>query len=195
MQVVGFTLSAEQVRAAPPEVRQWIANEIAAALAVATRAPQRPAHAAALAACTPQEALRLFEAIRSDFAACQVFLELARETPAGYATPPLHALGIGDILRHTRLGEPRLIESLTAINRLFQQLRDDPAATLFGFDQNGHLFIDETTHRSIRRLWETLVENRAAASEPQGGVEAPPEIGFSPPHLGPSEDIAAHHRL
>jgi hypothetical protein len=65
----------------------------------------------------PEEALQLFEAIKDNFMLSQVFFELARETPAGRAAPPLHALNTADLLCHTRLSDgDRLADCLTAIN-------------------------------------------------------------------------------
>ena len=102
----------------------------------------------------PEEALQLFELIKSNFLLAQVFFELARETPSSPASAPLYPISIADILRHTRLGDgDRLVDCFTAINRAFQSIRNDPQATLFGFDQYGHVFIHQTTHDSVRQIW------------------------------------------
>jgi hypothetical protein len=194
MLVTSFTFSAEQLRSAPPAVRQWIENEIAATLRVLAGARHEASgHSGELAACTPQEASQVFEFIREDFATTQVFLELARE-PVGNSNPPLHALSIGDIMRHTRLSDTRLLECFRAINQIFQQVRNDPEAVLFGFDQANHVYIHEITHRSIRSLWEELVMTRGPATADSAPQPASPPLGFTPPHVGPSEDIAAHNR-
>lgn len=186
--MTSFTFSVEQVRSAPPEVRRWMQDEIAAALlAVAKAGPEAGEHTAALAACRPEEALGVFEMIRGDFAAAQVFLELALAAPV--ADSNLYALEIGPILRRTQLSEDRLLDCFGMISEVFQQLRHDPAAALLGFDQSNHVFIDAATNRSIRKLWQELVAMRAPLpSEPA------PSNGFIPPQLGPSETIAAHQR-
>jgi hypothetical protein len=187
--MTSFTLSVEQVRSAPPEVRRWIEREVTAALAAVNRSEHDPSqvHAAALAACTPQEASQLFEMIKGNFLLSQVFFELARDIPNSHGAAPLHPLSIPDILRHSRLGDgDRLVDCFTAINQVFQTIRNDPEATLFGFDQQGHVFIHQTTHDSIRQLWEQLF----AAHPPMAGRPTP--AGFTPPHLGPSEDVAQH---
>ncbi|HTW87012.1 MAG TPA: hypothetical protein VMD75_03295 [Candidatus Binataceae bacterium] len=188
--MTSFTFSPEQVRSAPPAVRQWIANEIAADLRALMEAHQEhPGHPAELAACSPDEALQVFESIRGDFATAQIFLELAR-APIVNGNPSLHALGIADIMHHTRLTESRLVECFTIIDQVFQQVCKNHDATLFGFDQVGHVYINEATHRSIHILWERLIQMQppVMAATP---VASPP-IGFTPPHVGPSEDIAAH---
>jgi hypothetical protein len=197
MPLTRFTFSAEQLRSAPPAVRQWTENEIAVSLRALMGAHQEPpgGHAAELAACSPEEGLQVFELIRTDFAITQIFLELAHE-PIGNSNPPLHALGIADIIRHTRLTESRLAECFRTINRVFQQDRNDPEAALFGFDQANHVYIHEATDRSICDLWEEggLVQMQTPVMAASTPPAASPPLGFTPPHVGPSEDIAAHDR-
>jgi hypothetical protein len=182
--MTGFYLSLEQLRAAPPEVRRWVEREVAASLAALAGARREPTGLGepSLAALTAEEALKIFEQIRGDFLLSQVFFELARDTFASPQTSPLYAIGIAEILRHTRLLDgDRLFDYFAAINRVFQAVRNDPEANLFGFDQEGHIYIHETTHLSIRRVWERL----SAAALPAAGE-------FAPPHLGPSEEVATH---
>jgi len=187
--MTSFTFSLEQLKAAPPEVRRWVEHEIGAALGALSRFDHDPAqvHSTALGACTPEEALQVFAAIKDNFLLSQVFFELARETPAGRAAPPLHAVNIAELLRHTRLSDgDQLADCLTAINQVFRTVRNDPEAALFGFDQYGHVYIHESTHQSVRRAWEQLfITDQYAANRP-----AP--LGMTLPRLGPSEDIAGH---
>jgi hypothetical protein len=106
--MTSFTFSLEQLRSAPPEVRRWIENEIVAALGSLTRSEHGPSepHSAELAACTPEEALRVSELIKGNFLLSQVFFELAREMPPLTGGPgPCHILNIGEIFRHTRLAD------------------------------------------------------------------------------------------
>jgi hypothetical protein len=187
--MTSFTFSIEQVRSAPPEVRRWIEHEITAAFGALNRSEHDPSQvrAAALAACMPQEATQAFEMIKGNFLLSQVFFELARDMPNSHNAAALHPLSVADILRHTRLGDgDRLVDCFTAINQAFQAIRNDPEATLFGFDQQGHVFVHQVTHDSIRQLWEQLF----AAHAPMANGLAP--AGFTPPHLGPSEEIAQH---
>jgi hypothetical protein len=135
----------------------------------------------------PEEALQVFAAIKDNFLLSQVFFELARETPAGRAAPPLHAVNIAELLRHTRLSDgDQLADCLTAINQVFRTVRSDPEAALFGFDQYGHVYIHESTHQSILRAWEQLFITD------QYAVNRPAPLGMTLPRLGPSEDIAGH---
>jgi hypothetical protein len=180
--MTSFAFTAEQVRSAPPEVRRWLENQIVAALAE-MRPPHDASqvHAAALASCSFAEAAQVLELIKEDFLLTQVFFELGRDMPGGRAAAPLHALDVGDLLRHTRVPDgDHLADYLTAINRAFQQVRGDPEATLFGFDEQGHVFVHEATFMSVRRLWQQLTAAPAAAAQ------------FQPPHLGPSEAVAGH---
>ena len=130
--------------------------------------------------------MQLFDLIKVNFLLAQVFFELARETPNSHGAAPLYPISIADILRHTRLGDgDRLVDCFTGVNKAFQSIRNDPEATLFGFDQQGHVFIHQTTHDSIRQLWDQLFA-------PHAPMANGPSAGFNPPHLGPSEDIAQH---
>jgi len=193
--MIGFSFSVEQARSAPPEVRHWIEREITAAVAALSKFEHDPAqvHAPSLAACLPEEAAQVFELIKGNFLLSQVFFELARETPNSHAAAPLYPIGIADILRHTRLGDgDRLVDCFTAINQAFQSLRNDPEATLFGFDPYGHVFIHQATHDSIRELWERLFTTHAPAAGGPVAGEGTAAVGFTPPHLGPSEDVAQH---
>ncbi len=190
--MTGFYFSLEQLRSAPPEVRRWVEREVAASLAALARPDREPAglRAPALAACRPEEALKIFERIKGDFLLSQVFFELARERPAWPEMAPLHAIGIADLLRHTRVSDgERLFDYFAAINRIFQTVRNDPEANLFGFDEEGHLYIHEMTQQSIRQVWEHL---SAARPELVEGPQIGSARGFTPPHLGPSEDVATH---
>jgi hypothetical protein len=193
--VTGFTFSLEQIKSAPPEVRRWFEREIAVNLAQ-IGGPARdaaPMHGAALAACTPDEAAQLFELIKGDFLLSQVFFELGRDSPDAHGAAPLHTVALGDLLRHTRIGGvDRLSDYFGAINQAFQAIRSDPEATLFGFDQQGHVFIHEATCRSIRHLWEQLFAGPISTAGLGGPADGRLPSGFAPPHLGPSEAVAPH---
>jgi hypothetical protein len=190
--VTDFTFSAEQIRSAPPEVRQWIQDQIASALlSIAKPPPETGEHSTALAVCTPEEAVQVFEIIRSDFVVAQVFLELA--LAAEVSSSNLYALDIDHILRRTRLTEGRLLDCFRIIGEAYQQVRHDPNTALFGFDQNNHIFIDAGTNHSIRSLWQQLATMRAPISSAKEIVSAIPN-DFDPPRLGPSDSVAAHQR-
>jgi hypothetical protein len=184
--MISFAFTTDRIRSAPPEVRRWLEAEILGALREAAGPRPEPAHAPELAACTPQEALALFEAIRNDFATAQVFLELGREPPLPNSPPPLHVLAIGEFQRKLRLSDDRLVACFAALNHAFMRLRNDPEAVLLGFDDSSHVYLHAATHASIRALWEMLI----ATAAPERA--AAPAIGFVPPEIGPAEAVAAH---
>jgi len=194
--VTSFTFTAQDLISAPVEVRRWLVGRIEAdLLAAGPAAPiAPPVPAPALDACSPEEAFSIFELLKGDFAATHVFLELARGETAGIPASPLHAINIGAIVRNTRLDDQRLISCLDTINRAFQEVRGNPQAMLFGSDHANHVYIHETTYRSVQSLWQELarlhVPAEVRATEPAG---RPPAM-FSTHQAGPSEDIATHQQ-
>jgi hypothetical protein len=193
--MTSFTFSVEQLRSAPPEVRRWFAGEIGRSLGGIEGPHPEPHHAEPmrLAACTAAEALQMFELIGNDAIATRLFFELSRESAFGTSLPGLQALRMSDLLHHAGLpGQESLIGGLTLIDRAFRQIHGDSAGSLFGFDKAGHIFIHETTQLSIRRVWQELVEARAAAERQTARETMPPSDGFVPPRVGPSEDVTTH---
>ena len=128
--MTSFTFTAEQVRSAPPEVRRWMENQVAAALGAFEPAPHRPAPSPepALSACSPEEAAHLLGLIGSDTPAGRIFLELGRKAIACAGTS-LSAVSIGEFARRLRLATgDHLIKSLSDINTAFQNLRGTAGA-------------------------------------------------------------------
>ncbi len=193
--MISFTFSLDQLRSAPPEVRRWFENEVGAALATLNRPPHdAEPHRAELAACTHEEAANVFGLIKDNFLLSQVFFELAREAPqSGGGAGSYRTLNIAEILRHTRMANgDQLADCLSVIDKAFQNVRGDGEAALFGFDQYGRVYIHETTHQSIRWLWQQLLAAQApgpAGAHPGGGSQP---FGFTPPQVGPSEPVAGH---
>jgi hypothetical protein len=195
-----FTFSVEQLRSAPPEVRHWVANEIAHALGgigvprpAMSQTEPRQAEPMTLAACSAPQALQVFELIANDVIAARVFFELARESALNTNLPGVHALRVADVLHHVGLpGPDSLMGGLAAIDRAFRQIHGELAGSLFGFDDAGHVYLHETTQASIRRVWEELVQARAMAERQPAVEPVPRPENFVPQHVGPSEDIAAH---
>lgn len=187
--MTSFSFTAEQVRSAPPEVRRWMVQEIGQALTLAQRPAFDPVEGqrVALAACSIEEATQILDRTCGDFVLMQIFFELAREGAPGRAGPALHVLDVGEMLHHTRLatGEA-LVRGLESINAAYREVSGQPQATLFGFDDRGHIYLHQQTHQSIRHLWERLSPLAPQATQP-----ALP-LGFAAPHLGPNQDVASH---
>lgn len=202
--MTAFTFSAEQLQHAPPEVRRWFAAEIARALGTVEAMPGEarrpavgPAAATALATCTAQEALQVFELVGRDAVVTRLLFELARGGAVAAGLPGLHALRLADLLHGAGLpDEDHLLAALGLIDRAFRQVRGDDGGSLFGFDDAGHLYLHEGTQLAIRRVWQELVAARAAEQQPVHNPVARGD-GFAAPRVGPSEDIATHapHQL
>jgi hypothetical protein len=163
--MVGFTFSAEQIKAAPPEVRRWMEAEIVKALtggpAHAGEAPNSETSdrlQVALAAGTAAEMQETFKRVASNSIIARVFFELARDTSfAGKATP-FHVVTLVDIMRHLQLVEAQqVLTCLDSINQAFQQVRHDPQASLFALDEAGHIYLHDLTYHGIRQVWQQLV--------------------------------------
>jgi len=98
------------------------------------------------------------------------------------------------MLRHTRLADgDLLVDCFSAITQAFRTMRNDPEASLFGFDQHGQVWIHQTTCESIREVWGQLFHRQSPpANELPIARTAPTLEVFTPPHLRPSEDVAQH---
>lgn len=164
--MVGIILSAEQVNAAPPAVRQWLEQQVAADLAPAPLDLPEPAAAfepARIAACSLPEVVEIFERIRHDGLACRVFLEFGQEPVATLHPSPLYALDIADIVGDTGITDGnQLVACLNLINSALQVVRADPDATLFAFDSDGRCYVHELTHRALHLLRHDLLAPRPA---------------------------------
>jgi hypothetical protein len=165
--MVGIMLSAEQVKAAPPAVRRWLEQQVAAELAPGPlELPEPAAEAfdpARIAACSLPEVLEIFERIRHDRQACRVFLEFGQEPAATLHPSPLYALDIADIIGDTGITDGnQLVACLNLINSALQVVRADPDATLFAVDGNGRCYVHELTHRAFHLLRRDLLAPRPA---------------------------------
>ncbi len=186
--MTSFTFSAEQVRSAPPEVRRWMENEIARALGSQLHSEHDPSkmQAGALAAATVDEVAQIFNLISGNFLLTQVFFELARETPLAPGLPSLHGLNLNDMRRHLQLDDVhQLLECLNVINQALQQVRNDAPATLFARDEQGHIYIHESSYQNIRKLRERLITEHSSAAQPQ----PPGTTGFVPAGIEAREPV------
>ena len=75
--MVGLTLSPEQIRTAPPEVRQWLEHELLAAFGL--QSPTAEPDSPQLVAFTVDEATRVLSLIQGMLPVVNVFFELGRE--------------------------------------------------------------------------------------------------------------------
>lgn len=169
--MIGFTLSSEQIRRAPAEVRRWIENEIATSLGFQTQATDSEGQAAQLAGCSDEELARVLPLIQGVFPVLNVFFELGRKG-IGFAEGRLEAYRLSDIQHHARLQSPeQVISCLNVINESLQRVRGGAGAPFYGTDGD-YCFVATQTQQNIRRLWLELIANREAdvpSAESSGG--------------------------
>lgn len=163
--MIGITLSIEQIRAAPPEVRRWIEHAVIAALGVAAAAPAAaPASVSHLMACTRDEVAAVLARIQGSLPAVNVLFEFSRPG-ISMGQPAVMQFRLMDILHHTRLRNiDQVIECLDAINRALAGVRNDPAARFCGFDHEGHCLIAPQTQASVATLWQDMTSTALEAS-------------------------------
>jgi hypothetical protein len=166
--MVGITLSAEQIRAAPPEVRHWLEQQVAALLSPLPVQPPDPGPR--LAACSRQELHAVLTQIQGLLPVVSVFFELGREA----ASVPMHgmrALRMADILRNTRLDSAdQVLECLEMITEALRRLRQDDDAMLCAVDRQGRCYVAEQTAANILALWQDIVATRALQPAPPPAV-------------------------
>jgi hypothetical protein len=161
--MIGITLTSDQIRSAPQEVRQWIEHEVIAALGLGTSVVA-PAQAASVVSCSVDEAAAVLAQIRGMVPAVNVFLEFGRPTNS-FGQPPMMAFRLIDILHHTRLENiEQVIECLEFINEALAQVRRDGSAQFCSFDSEGHCFVTPETQASIAKLWQSLLASRPNAA-------------------------------
>jgi hypothetical protein len=174
--MVGITLSPEQIRSAPPEVRHWLENEIARSLGLHPVADTMAHDAPRLAACSPEEAMAVYASIRGMLPVVNIFFELGRE---GVRTTEADILAfrLADMLRHTHLPDvERLAACLQVIDEAFQQVRNEEGAPLFILDPRGYCVVSATTRQSILAVWKQELSTQALAGDgsfDRGGAVPP----------------------
>lgn len=157
--MVGITLSAEQIRSAPPEVRHWLEQQIAALLSPLPAQPPHPGPK--LVACSRQELRTILTQIQAMLPVVTVFFELGREA-ASVPVQGMRALRLADILRHTRLqGTEQVVECLEVITEVLRRVRGDQDAMLCAVDRDGRCYVAEETAANILALWQEIVASRA----------------------------------
>jgi hypothetical protein len=165
--MVGITLTSEQIRAAPPEVRHWLEQQIAALLSPLP--VEAPHPGPQLVACSRQELRAVLEQIQALLPVVGVFFELGREA-ASVPVQGMRALRLADILRHTRLQTvDQVVECLELITDALRRVRGDTEVMLCAVDRQGNCYVAEKTAANILGLWHDIVAERAlqpAAAEP-----------------------------
>jgi hypothetical protein len=157
--MVGISLTAEQIRAAPLEVRHWIEQQCAGLF---TPAVEEHAHAEPrrLAQITPGDAQAVLEQIEDILPVVSVFFELGRDN-SSVPVQGMRVFRLPEILRHTRLESvAQVIECLDVINDALRHVQHNPEAMICAVDREGRCFVAEATSHSILTLWQGIVASR-----------------------------------
>lgn len=181
--MVGISLTAEQIRAAPPEVRHWLEQQVGALFAPLAEAvpPPPPPH---LALLNPGDAQAVLEQIEDILPVVTVFFELGREA-ASVPVQGMRVFRLSEILRHTRLeSNSQVVDCLDVITDALRHVRQDPQARLCAVDREGRCFVAEQTSHAILMLWQGIVAARAL----QPGV---PAASGMPAMAQPPADMAS----
>ncbi|MES2195704.1 MAG: hypothetical protein V4517_14900 [Pseudomonadota bacterium] len=171
--MIGITLSSEQIRNAPAEVRSWIEREVMTSLS-RQAAPENDGkpHGEHLSACSEQDVAAILSQIQGILPAVNVLFEFGRQGLV-VGQPDIRAFRLLDIAHHARLQNVgQVIACLDIINKAFSRVCGDPEAVFCGFDREGHCFIALETQQSIVKVWRQVVasqqpvatEQKAAAS-------------------------------
>jgi hypothetical protein len=173
--MTGITLTAEQIRAAPPEVRHWLEQQIAQLLGLPDGA-EVPATPPPLIAANPELAGAILGQIQNMLPVVAVFFELGREQGSLVANG-LRAFRLADIARHARLASvEQVLQALAVIDAALRRAAGNTEATLHALDAQGHVFVAEATSRSILILWQQIVAARGLGGRPPFAPPAGPVL-------------------
>ncbi|MFZ0837107.1 MAG: hypothetical protein WAM77_06625 [Xanthobacteraceae bacterium] len=183
--MVGITLTPEQIRTAPPDVRRWLEQELAKTFGLRpsqSEAPEAQPHHEHLVACTVDEATSILRLIQGMLPVVNVFFELGRHA-ANLPDEGLAAFRLADMLHHTRLQNlDQIINCLRVINEAVQQVRSDPDATLYALDRYGDCYVAAQTQQSILRLWLQVVGGQVMRTVPGADERPRADLGAAPEH-------------
>lgn len=173
--MIGITLTTDQIRSAPKEVRQWIEHQVIASLGLAADAPApRATQATQLAILTEEEAAAVLQQVRGMLPAANVFFEFARPG-VSYGQPPVMSFRLIDILNHTKLQNiGQVMTCLEALDQAVAGLRGDAGVRFCGFDNEGHCFVAPQTQAAIAALWHAVIASQ------QRNVGPEPAATFAP---------------
>jgi hypothetical protein len=174
--MIGITLTSEQIRNAPAEVRRWIEREVMTSLSQQpVSADGGKSHAEHLAVCSAEQARAVLAQIQGVLPVVNVFFELGRQG-AIFGQPNVEAYRLLDIAHHTRLPDvTQVVACLDIINQAFSNARGDVTAKFCGIDREGHCFIAMETQQNILRLWQNVIARQQVVLEeedaPAAGLE------------------------
>lgn len=154
--MIGITVSSEQIRTAPAEVRRWLENEVATSLGLQVGSTESHHQMAQLAGCSHDELAAVLSLVQGVFPAVNVLFELGRKG-ASFAQDRFEAYRLSDLQHHTRLQSlEQVLSCLNLINEAFHQVRGSDTESFYGADGD-YCFVATQTQRNIRHLWFELI--------------------------------------
>jgi len=194
--MVAVTLSSEEVRGAPPEVRQWIEYQVATSLGLQRQPGNAEQQQDRLAACGIEEVAAVLSQIQGVLPAVNVFFELGRPgIPVGQAQ--IAAFRLPDIALHARLQNiGQVMSCLNLINEAFGRVHGGTSGAFCAVDQEGHCLVAAQTQQNILRLWRNVVAGQQLAVNDAAAAptpSAPENLSVSPGLNGgqPSGELSA----
>ena len=164
--MVGITLSSEQIGQAPPEVRRWLEQQVAATLGLYRPQPVLRAPERHLVGCGVEEAQAILSMIQGMLPVVSVFFELGRE-PVATSAEGVRALRLDEMARHARLQTTQqVVACLNAIDEALQRVSGRPDAALTAIDGEGHCMVADVTAHSILAVWQAIVAERGLVRPP-----------------------------
>jgi hypothetical protein len=152
--MVGITLSSEQIKSAPPDVRRWLEQEVLAAFD--WHAPAVTPNEPHLVACTVEDAFKIFAAVRDMIPVANVFFTLGNQ--GANVGEGVVAFRATEVMRHAHLADPQqLVACLDVLNEAFRRVRADDTAVLCGLDDRGYCFVAQATRISIAHVWQETI--------------------------------------
>lgn len=182
--MIGITLSSEQIRRAPAEVRQWIEHEVATSLGLGSQSVEPPGSGGQLIACSHDELVAVLPLIQGVFPAVNLFFELGRPG-ASLGPEPLEVYRLADLQHHTRLeSNEQVISCLAFIDEALHRVRGSEDGSFYVLNGE-YCVIAAQTQQNIRRLWVELLGSA------QIGGQAPPAPSVGSQGAAPSSSDGA----
>jgi hypothetical protein len=189
--MIGITLTSEQIRAAPPDVRRWIEREVMASFGQPSQPAEEP-RGQHLAVCSPAQAEAVLAQIQGVLPVVNVFFELGRQG-AIFGQPNIEAFRLLDIAHHTRLSDAnQVVACLDTINQAFSNACGDVTARFCALDREGHCFIALETQQNILRLWQKMIaRQQLSLEEAPASTSAPDAVSGEAAQAAPAQQIFA----
>jgi len=167
--MIGITLSSEQVRTAPPEIRLWIEHQVATSLGLQIRATDYQTSLEGLTICNLDELRDIFSLIQHSVPAVHVLFELGRKGASigegkleGYRLPDIqHRAGLQTV--------SQVMACLESINQSLHRVRGTTNSMLCVVE-NGFCVVATVTQENLLRLWQELICRADIATDSPGTI-------------------------